>query len=106
LTKKFSNKRLNTTSFHDLSPQDISHMYINDHIHMKEAMDALELDLTKEAFQALINKKKDSRQYGLMHIITAPARCCRSCRTQRRLATAAQRSIEIAIKNISTTLDK
>jgi len=41
-----------------------------------------------------------------MHLITAPARCCRSCRTQRRLATAAQRSIEIAIKNISTTLDK
>ncbi len=77
-----------------------------DHIHMKEAMDALELDLTKEAFQALINKKKDSRQNGLMHLITAPARCCRSCRTQRRLAAAAQHSIEIAIKNMSTTLDK
>jgi hypothetical protein len=83
-------------------------MYINDqkrldwldHLHMKEAMAALELDFTKEACQALINKRKDSQQNRLMRILTAPSRCCRSCRTQRRLATVAQRSIDIAIKNI------
>ncbi len=57
------------------------------------------LDLTKEAFQALINKKKDSQQNRLMRILTAPSRCCRSCRTQRRLATVAPRSIDIAIKS-------
>ncbi|CAF0821463.1 unnamed protein product [Rotaria sp. Silwood1] len=67
---------------------------------MREAMAALEEDLTKEAFQALINKKKDSQQNGFMRILTGPSRCCRSYRTQRRLATVVQRSIDIAIKDI------
>jgi hypothetical protein len=82
-------------------------MYINnrnifdclDHLHMKDAMAALEFNLTEEACQTLTNKKNDSQQNRLMRLITVPSRCCRSCRTQRRLATIAQRSIDIAIKN-------
>ncbi|CAF0812187.1 unnamed protein product [Adineta steineri] len=107
LEKKFSRKHLNTTSFNDISSKNISHIYIDDkkridldHLNMREAINVLEVDLINEAFQALINKKKDHRQNGLMRILTAPSRCCRTCRTQRRLATAAQRSIDIAIKNI------
>ncbi|CAF2571369.1 unnamed protein product [Rotaria sp. Silwood2] len=63
-------------------------------------MAVLEQDLTKEAFQALINKKKDSQQNSFMRILTGPSRCCRSYRTQRRLATVVQRSIDIAIKDV------
>ncbi len=108
LTKKRSRKHLNKTSFHDSSPENTSSMYINDrkrldrldHLDMREAMTTLELDLTKEAFQSLINKKKDSQQNRLMHILTASSRCCRSCRTQRCLATAAQHSIDFAVKKL------
>jgi hypothetical protein len=69
-------------------------------LHMNEALAALELNLTKEAFQELINRRKDSQQHKLMYLLTAPARCCRSCRTQRRLASAAQQSVNIAIRNL------
>lgn len=100
LMKKISSKRLNITSFHGDSYINNEHRADRDHLHIKEAMNALELDLTKEAFQALINKKKDSQQNRIMRILTSPSQCCRSCRTQRRLATVAQRSIDIAIKNI------
>ncbi|CAF4577133.1 unnamed protein product [Rotaria sp. Silwood2] len=107
LRRKLSNKHLNTRSFDDLSPKHISHINVNDqnnidvnHLHMREAMAVLEQDLTKEAFQALINKKKDSQQNSFMRILTGPSRCCRSYRTQRRLATVVQRSIDIAIKDV------
>jgi len=113
LTKKTSRKPLNAKSFHDSSPENTSSMYINDwkrlvrleHLHMREAMTALEPDLTKEVFQALINKKKDSQQNRLMYILTAPSRCCRSCRTQRRLATVVQRSIDFAVKKYTNTFN-
>lgn len=68
---------------------------------MKEAMNVLEPEITKEAIQRLINKKKDLRQSIFMRILTGPSRCCRSCRTQRRLASAVQRSIDIATENVT-----
>ena len=71
-----------------------------DQLHMNEALAALELNLTKEAFQELMNRRKDSQQHKFMHLLMAPARCCRSCRTQRRLAAAAQHSVHIAIRNL------
>jgi hypothetical protein len=66
---------------------------------MKDAMAALEFDLAEEACQAMINKENDFQKDRLLRLLTATFRCCRSCRTQRRLATIAQRSIDIAIKN-------
>lgn len=71
LTNKISGKFLNPTSFHNLSSENVSPMPING------------------------RKKQDSEQNRLINILTAPSRCCRSCRTQRRLATIAQRSINI-----------
>jgi hypothetical protein len=107
LKKKVSSKQLNTTYFHDSSPENILPMYINnqnridlDHLHIREAIIALELDLIKEAYQAFIDKKKGFQQNRLMRILTASSRCCRSCRTQRRLATVVQRLIDIALKNL------
>ncbi|CAF0799039.1 unnamed protein product [Rotaria sordida] len=82
-----------------MNANDQNRINVN-HLHMREAMAALEQDLTKEAFQALINKKKDSQQNGFMRILTGPSRCCRSYRTQRRLATVVQRSIDIAINDV------
>jgi hypothetical protein len=105
--KKVSSKHLSTASFQDISQGNSSYININDQnkihpvqLHMREALAAFELDLTKEAFQALINKKNDHTQNTLMQILTVPSRCCRSCRTQRRLVSLAQRSINIAIKNL------
>ena len=70
------------------------------HLRMREAMAALELDLTREALQTVMNKTKDARQNTLMRLFTIPSRCCRSCRAQRRLASVAQHSIDVAIKDI------
>lgn len=109
LRKSLSIKSFHKKSFHNNSPSnDTTNKYIYDknysgfdHLHMREAMAALEIDLTNEAFQALMNKKKDSRQNSFVRLLTGPSRCCRSFRTQRRLATAAQHSIDIAIKNVA-----
>ncbi|CAF2251637.1 unnamed protein product [Rotaria magnacalcarata] len=93
LQKKQSSKQLNTKS---------SKNKINvDHLHMGEAMAALEPHITREALQALINKKKDLERNVFMRLLTGPSRCCRSYRTQRRLATVAQHSIDIAIRDVS-----
>ena len=96
-----------------MSQENISHINVIDQntidlnrLHMREAMAALELDLTKEAFRALINKHQDSKQNSLMRILTGPLTCCRSYRTQRRLATVIQRSIDIAIKDVQVSSTK
>ncbi|CAF3551564.1 unnamed protein product [Rotaria socialis] len=93
LQEKQSSKQLNTKS--SKNKIDV------DHLHMREAMAALEPHITREALQALINKKKDLEQNAFMRLLTGPSRCCRSYRTQRRLATVAQRSIDIAINDVS-----
>ena len=68
-----------------------------DQARMRDAMTALAFDLTKEAHQAVTNQRKDSRQNRFMRLLTTPSRCCRTCRTQRRLASIVHRSINIAV---------
>lgn len=108
--KNLGRKTLNTRSAHGVPPKHISSMHLRDQnrvdvdqLHMKEAMAALEIDVTKEVFHVLNNKKKYSRENSFLRMLIKPSRCCRSYRTQRRLATTVQRSIDIAIKDVQTS---
>ena len=97
-----SRKLSKLTSSQDLSRKSHSPSHLIDQLKISDALASFEPTLTKETLEALINKKKDLQNQGFMYWLRAPVRCCRTCRTQRRLAAAAQRSINMAIKNVSS----